>query len=590
MPKVQSKTRGQFDKVDESGTKVRCKLCSAVLTTGGGTSNMLSHLKRKHSEIVSTQTNSSISSGDNNDSVSTIEQSLSPNFKEIDEALTLMLATDFQPFSMVDDKGFRNFVRHINPNYRIPEKRTIRYELMPKLFNELKAKLKRILSDIDNLSLTTDVWTSNSMESYITITVHFFYRDDLKSCVLTTTLLTESHTADHLKDVVHQIFTEWEIRDKVICITTDNGANIVKMVRLLGLRSMPCFAHTLNLVVEYSLKVPGLIDLIEKCKKIVKYFKKSNIATLTLRKEQKERNPNVEPLQLIQEVRTRWNSVYYMIKRILKLIDSITAAQRKLPQAPDIISPEEENILKDVVILLDIFEQATEMISGDQYPTSSLIIPIIYGLFDNIQSLGPRVSITVGTIFLQTLKENMNNHLLDYESRTVCRISTILHPVFRNSFRHLNNKLAAKEAVKAEINNIIRVRNLPQVTDIDTLSIASTSDTGRPDLLGFLKKNLNNGGITAATAINLIKMYTETQFPHNSHNWDDVVQFWKFNKHLEPLDEIAFKYLAVPATSVRSERVFSTTGHILNDRRNMLRHDAIDMLCFLNQNQNLLSL
>lgn len=31
-----------------------------------------------------------------------------------------------------------------------------------------------------------------------------------------------------------------------------------------------------------------------------------------------------------------------MIQRILKLIDSITAAQRKLPQAPQIISPEEE--------------------------------------------------------------------------------------------------------------------------------------------------------------------------------------------------------------------------------------------------------
>nr|XP_026500058.1 zinc finger BED domain-containing protein 4-like [Vanessa tameamea] len=215
MPKVQSKTRGQFDKVDESGTKVRCKLCSAVLTTGGGTSNMLSHLKRKHSEIVSTQTNSSISSRDNNDSVSTIEQSLSPNFKEIDEALTLMLATDFQPFSMVDDKGFRNFVRSCRSRAAAAAAPLpARFEAeasMPKLFNELKAKLKRILSDIDNLSLTTDVWTSNSMESYITITVHFFYRDDLKSCVLTTTLLTESHTADHLKDVVHQIFTEWEI-------------------------------------------------------------------------------------------------------------------------------------------------------------------------------------------------------------------------------------------------------------------------------------------------------------------------------------------------------------------------------------------
>lgn len=147
-----------------------------------------------------------------------------------------------------------------------------------------------------------------------------------------------------------------------------------------------------------------------------------------------------------------------MIKRILKLIDSITAAQRKPPQAPQIISPEEEKMLQDMVLLLDIFEQATQMISGDQYPTSSLIILIIYGLFDNIQSLGPRISTAVGEIFLQTLKyfykcfykavgeiflqklNCMNDRLLEYESRTVCQISTILHPVFRNSFRQLQNK------------------------------------------------------------------------------------------------------------------------------------------------------
>lgn len=157
MPKVQSKTRGHFDKVDESGTKVRCKICSVVLTTGGGTSNMLSHLKRKHSDIVNKQTDSSMSSGDTNDSISIMKQSPRPNFKKVDEALILMLATDFQPFSMVDDKGFRNFVLSINPKYKIPDKRKIRYEIMPKIFKEAKTKPKTILLEVENVSLTTDV-------------------------------------------------------------------------------------------------------------------------------------------------------------------------------------------------------------------------------------------------------------------------------------------------------------------------------------------------------------------------------------------------------------------------------------------------
>lgn len=156
-----------------------------------------------------------------------------------------------------------------------------------------------------------------------------------------------------------------------------------------------------------------------------------------------------------------------------------------------------------MVLLLDIFEQATQMISGDQYPTSSLIIPIIYGLFDNIQSFGPRISTAVGEIFLETLKNCMNDRLLEYESRTVCRISTILHPVFRNSFRQLQNKLAAKDCIKAEINIIFRIRNIRRIRNISqnaeeiaTSSENSTRETGRPDLLGFLKRNTSNVDMT----------------------------------------------------------------------------------------------
>lgn len=82
MPNVQSKTKNHFEKVDEHGKKVQCKLCNAVLTTGGGTSNMLSYLKRKQSDIMR-QTDSPMSSDTNNTiykDVCTLEQSSNLNF------------------------------------------------------------------------------------------------------------------------------------------------------------------------------------------------------------------------------------------------------------------------------------------------------------------------------------------------------------------------------------------------------------------------------------------------------------------------------------------------------------------------------
>lgn len=80
--------------------------------------------------------------------------------------------------------------------------------------------------------------------------------------------------------------------------------------------------------------------------------------------------------------------------------------------------------------------------SGDKYPTSSLIIPIVYGVYDNIKNLCSKISTTAGETFVQTFRNSMN--------------------VFKNSFRLLENTLAAKDDVKAESNNSIRVRNAVQ--------------------------------------------------------------------------------------------------------------------------------
>lgn len=59
MPKVKSKTKDHFDKVNDA--KVKCKLCQKILSvTGGETSNMLSHLTRMHPKINQDTTNKTV--------------------------------------------------------------------------------------------------------------------------------------------------------------------------------------------------------------------------------------------------------------------------------------------------------------------------------------------------------------------------------------------------------------------------------------------------------------------------------------------------------------------------------------------------
>ncbi|XP_051999904.1 zinc finger BED domain-containing protein 4-like [Xyrauchen texanus] len=64
-----------------------------------------------------------------------------------------------------------------------------------------------------------------------------------------------------------------------------------------------------------------------------------------------------------------------------------------------------------------------------------------------------------------------------------------------------------------------------------------------------------------------------------------LLKWWKKNARLYPLlSSIAKAYLSTPATSVPSERVFSSAGDIVNVQRSQLLPENVDMLIFLKKN------
>ena len=152
------------------------------------------------------------------------------------------------------------------------------------------------------------------LQSYITVTCHFVDKEwNIKSFVLSTYQVESSHTAENIACELKNVTDEWQITEKVVAAVTDNAANITAGVRLAGWKHLPCFAHTLNLVVTEAIsKDVELSELQTKCCNIVTYFKKSNVANNKLAELQRELKRDEK--KLIQDVCTRWNSTYYMFQ------------------------------------------------------------------------------------------------------------------------------------------------------------------------------------------------------------------------------------------------------------------------------------
>ena len=62
----------------------------------------------------------------------------------------------------------------------------------------------------------------------------------------------------------------------------------------------------------------------------------------------------------------------------------------------------------------------------------------------------------------------------------------------------------------------------------------------------------------------------------------DVMKWWKAHAEIYPdLSRMARDYLAIPATSASSERLFSSGSNLVTDKRNCLKDDTIQAHEFL---------
>ncbi len=569
--------------------KVRCKLCGGPpftdLAFHGGTTSMRNHLSSKHPE----QLEAASSSQRTLDSFFNTKKCSVEHAKEITERIAMFVARDLRPISVVDGDGFKSLMKYVEPGYRVPS-HTHMSKVCHRLYEFEKENLKQDLKKASFFAFTTDTWTSNAVNGYITLTVH--YIDDLwkmSTKVLLTGEMAESHTGKNIADRLTAAVEDWGIVDSQIsAIVHDNAANANLGASLTGWQHFGCVAHTLQLCINSALDVPALQRVLSACRKLVGHFKHSVLGMAALKDKQTQLGIPVH--HLMQDVATRWNSTYFMIERLCEqrvaiyavLLDTTVAkgAYKHLDLKED-----QWSLLSQMESALKPLQIATTVLGLEQNSSCAIIYPVINGLLTNHTAVKeddlPAVK-RFKTILTDELKRRFKPSCSD-TALSIPMMSCIVDPRYSSlGFLDSAQRSLVRDNVVECIESLEADNTICDEGE-EPLSKRPKRKSAMQFLLtGSMEDDQQQDTFSSLTVGDEVNKFMKLP---DLHPDSDPLLWWKENgKHFPKMSLYARKLLCVPATSVPSERIFSVAGSIVTKRRANLKPESVDMLVFLNKN------
>ncbi|GES91926.1 zinc finger BED domain-containing protein 1-like [Rhizophagus clarus] len=532
----------------------KCKICNKGFSAKSSTTTLRNHIKKYHKHIHREANQTTLKFKSNITSFYDKEKN-----SEFVKLLIKWIVIDMLPFSLVDSIYFIEFIQKLNPKFKCPGRTTLKNEVM----SEFNSRRERIIDFVKNIpgrcSITTDIWSSIKNEAFIGVTIHFITNEwKLKHFTLEVLRITGSHTGNAIYEILNKLLEDFDLKQKVISVTTDNGSNMIVACRLLkndfdaqtpalDFIHSRCICHILNLAVNAGLKY--IENLIKKLRKIVKSIRRTQLYLEELERLAIAANHTFK--HPILDVKTRWNSTFLIAERVLTLKEDLSIIKSRHQPLQDIwLNEREWEKIEHLVNLLSQFHIATTELSTQTYPTIAYARVVLLGL-------------------LVDLNENRNYNY---------PLSEVL--------------LAIRNKIQEYWVHIDKMTHVPAFFDPRYKTIAyknlEINEILEPIRNNFPDSALSNLPSNNSTSIFVQRLSSVRQ--QRNANTDELLKYWESadaSFDIEPLSwwhahsteypilsKMAQNYLSVQASSVPCEQLFSLAGNVVSKKRNRLDKDT----------------
>ena len=247
-----------------------------------------------------------------------------------------------------------------------------------------------------------------------------------------------------------------------------------------------------------------------------------------------------------------------------------------------VLSWRDTNILDSIVAVLHPLREFTDLLAGEKRVTASAVLPLLNHITKNVL-----VRKDGETDLTCEIKERIKLDLtFRYSHEDIIHffeICTFLDPRFKQAHFSDENCQNLESRVKQEMFDLYNDHN---VSTSSTLIQTEEPPAKKPKTAWgkiFGKSTVNTSTtLTPDDEINKeVKQYKYIPKPDIESS---PLVWWKLHHGQFPLmQKLARKYLCCCATSVSSERVFSTGGRVVNGRIS-LKPEKVNELIFLTQN------
>lgn len=475
MPKIRVKRSAiwQYFSINyqEDGSQaiVKCNKCNLTVPYCKNTTNLWSHIRIRHKNVVENlellgqpskkrnQNHASTSSKSRQrSSTSSRICDLSEKFfdlrrdREITRSLIQIVAENVVPFSTVHGRGFTNFIRTLNDKYKVPDRDTLISEYLPELYERKRVEINEILSKATNIHLAVTLCTDYKRRIPFMITIaHFFANDVQHHKVLQISCLKQTNVT-MIRENLLNIADTWNIASKIRTVVYNGKSDIVNETS--EWRQIYCFGRTLNLVARNAVRDTRIInEVVNKCRDIVRFFRFDNSAAKLLRKDQLGENSS-RISNLFKDTPDRWTTIYLLLNDINELRPVLSKVFVKVSRknGPSLTEYEWKTI-SEVLRVLKPLHEATRELLVDCTVTISKIIPIVHGVEAALKNMD-NLSLDV-TLFRDNLLTLFGERFENIERNPVYAIATFLDPRYKDiAFQSKECVKLAKHLLMKELN------------------------------------------------------------------------------------------------------------------------------------------